>query len=205
MRIKRIETSKYVQERVLVYPEEGDPLRITQAELLQFGLHTGMDIPPELVVELQQRGRASALRAKGAQLASGRMLSKKELKDRLVRKGAQQDEAEDIAVWLEDVGALDESGYAAVLVRHYAAGHYGRRRIEQELQRRGIPRQLWDEALSQLPPPQEAIAAYLAGKCRGVAPDEALCRRLSNALLRRGFDWRDIRPALNALGSAIDE
>ena len=30
MKIKRIEASKYVQERVLVYPEEGDPLRVTR-------------------------------------------------------------------------------------------------------------------------------------------------------------------------------
>ena len=38
MRITRIENSKHVQERVLVYLEEGDPLRITGHELLQFGL-----------------------------------------------------------------------------------------------------------------------------------------------------------------------
>ena len=108
MKIKRIEASKYVQERVLVYPEEGDPLRITRAELLQFGLHQGMDLPDELVVELEKSGKSSSLRAKGAQLASGRMLSKKELREKLVRKGAGEEEAEDIALWLEELGAVDE-------------------------------------------------------------------------------------------------
>lgn len=205
MKIKRIEASKYVQERVLVYPEEGDPLRITRDELLQFGLHKGMDLPDELVVELEQASRRSSLRAKGAQLASGRMLSKKELRDKLMRKGAEEEEAADIAAWLEELGAVDEAGYAAALVRHYAAAHYGKRRVEQELQRRGIPRALWDEALMQLPDPQTAIENYIAAKYRGCSLDFDQRRRLSNALQRRGFDWHDIRPVLNTLGEEICE
>ena len=205
MKIKRIEASKYVQERVLVYPEEGDPLRITRAELLQFGLHQGMDLPPELVVELEKSYKRSSLRAKGAQLASGRMLSKKELREKLVRKGAGEEEAQDIALWLEELGAVDEEAYAGILVRHYAAAHYGKKRIVQELQRRGIPRELMEEALAQLPEPREAIEGYLAAKYNGRSLDFDERRKLGNTLLRRGFDWHDIRPVLNALGEEIEE
>lgn len=205
MKIKRIEASKYVQERVLVYPEEGDPLRITRAELLQFGLHQGMDLPDELVVELEKSGKSSSLRAKGAQLASGRMLSKKELREKLVRKGAGEEEAEGIALWLEELGAVDERAYADILVRHYAAAHYGKKRVAQELQRRGIPRELMEEALEQLPEPCEAIEGYIAAKYKGRSLDFDERRKLSNALLRRGFDWQDIRPVLNALGEEIEE
>jgi len=205
MKIKRIEASKYVQERVLVYPEEGDPLRITRAELLQFGLHQGMDLPPELVVELEESGKRSSLRAKGAQLASGRMLSKKELQEKLVRKGAGEEEAQDIALWLEELGAVDEQTYAGILVRHYAAAHYGKKRIVQELQRRGIPRELMEEALAQMPEPCEAIEGYIAAKYKGRSLDFDERRKLGNALLRRGFDWHDVRPVLNALGEEIEE
>ena len=205
MKIKRIEASKYVQERVLVYPEEGDPLRITRAELLQFGLHQGMDLPPELVVELEKSYKRSSLRAKGAHLASGRMLSKKELREKLVRKGAEEEEAQDIALWLEELGAVDEQAYAGILVRHYAAAHYGKKRIVQELQRRGIPRELMEEALVQLPEPCETIECYIAAKYKGRSLDFDERRKLGNALLRRGFDWHDIRPVLNALGEEIEE
>ena len=180
MKIKRIEASKYVQERVLVYPEEGDPLRITRAELLQFGLHQGMDLPPELVVELEESYKRSSLRAKGAQLASGRMLSKKELQEKLVRKGAEEEEAQDIALWLEELGAVDERAYAGILVRHYAAAHYGKKRIVQELQRRGIPRELMEEALAQLPQPREAIEGYVAAKYKGRSLDFDERRKLSS-------------------------
>ncbi len=205
MRITRIENSKHVQERVLVYLEEGDPLRITQNELLQFGLYQGMDLSPDLVVQLQKTGRRSESRAAAARLASGRMLSRKELTDRLNRKGVDPDTAEETADWLEALGAVDDTAYAGVIARHYAAGGYGPGRVRQELQKRGIPRELWEDALSQLPDSADAIDGFLKKKLGGRTPDRAMLKKLSDALLRRGFSWNDIRPALNRLGGEIEE
>ena len=204
MRITRIENSKHVQERVLVYLEEGDPLRITSHELLQFGLYQGMDLSPAVVVQLQASGKRSESRVKAARLASGRMLSRKELTDRLNRKGIDPDTAEETADWLEELGAVDDAAYAGVIARHYG-GSYGPGRVRQELQKRGIPRELWDDALAQLPDSAGAIDAFLQSKLKGKAPDRATLKKLSDALLRRGFSWQDIRPALNRLGEEIDE
>ena len=205
MRITRIENSKHVQERVLVFLEEGDPLRITGHELLQFGLYPGMDLSPQLVVQLQTAGQRSESRVKAAQLASGRMMSRRELTDKLSRKGIDPDTAEETADWLESLGAVDDAAYAGVIVRHYAASGYGPGRVRQELQKRGIPRELWDDALSQLPDSADAIDRFLQKKLGGRIPDRAMLKKLSDALLRRGFSWSDIRPALNRLGEEIDE
>lgn len=205
MKITRIENSKHVQERVLVFLEEGDPLRITGHELLQFGLYPGMDLSPQLVVQLQAAGQRSESRVKAAQLASGRMLSRKELTDKLSRKGIDPDTAEETADWLESLGAVDDAGYAGVIVRHYGAMGYGAGRVRQELHRRGVPKELWDAALEQLPPPEEAIRKFLAGKLRGrgMTPEDS--RRLAAALQRRGFAWQEIRPVLNEWGQEIEE
>lgn len=205
MKITRIENSKHVQERVLVFLEEGDPLRITGHELLQFGLYPGMDLSPQLVVQLQAAGQRSESRVKAAQLASGRMLSRKELTDKLSRKGIDPDTAEETADWLESLGAVDDVAYAGVIARHYAASGYGPGRVRQELQKRGVSRELWDDALSQLPDSANAIDRFLQKKLSGRTPDRALLKKLSDALLRRGFSWSDIRPALNRLGEEIDE
>lgn len=205
MKITKIEHSKHVQERVLVYLEEGDLLRITCNELLQFGLYQGMDLPPELVVQLQEAGTRSESRAKAARMASGRMLSRKELSDRLCRRGIAADTAEEAVEWLESLGAVDDAAYAGVIVRHYGAGGYGPGRVRQELQRRGVPRELWDDALLQMPDSAEAIDRFLQSKLKGRIPDRAMLKKLSDALLRRGFSWSDIRPALNRLGEEIEE
>ena len=205
MKIVRIENSKYVQERVLVYLEEGDPLRITRNELLQFGLYRGMDLPPETVVQLQNAGKRSQSRAAAARLASGRMMSRKELAERLGRKGIAPDTVVEAVDWLESLGAVDDAAYAGAVARHYAAGGYGPGRVRQELQKRGIPRELWDSALAQLPDSAAAIDKFLQSKLKGKTPDRTTLKKLSDALLRRGFFWNDIRPALNRLGEEIDE
>lgn len=205
MRIERIEKSKHKQERVLVFLEGGDLLRITGAELLRFGLYKGMDLSPALVVELQAAAQQSQLKQTAARMASGQMLSKKEVRRRLTKKGATEQEAEETAGWLESLGAVDDAGYAGVIVRHYGAMGYGAGRVRQELHRRGVPKELWDEALAQLPPAADAVRKVVAARLRGRPMTQEDSRKLAAALQRRGFSWNDIRPVLNEWGQEIDE
>ena len=67
MRIERLENSKRKQERVLVHLEDGNILRITGAELLQFGLYQGLDLTPEMLAEVFR------VRAELQTLPSGRL------------------------------------------------------------------------------------------------------------------------------------
>lgn len=77
MRIERLENSKRKQERVLVHLEDGNILRITGAELLQFGLYQGLDLTPETLAALEAAARRSDTKRRGANMAAGRMLSKR--------------------------------------------------------------------------------------------------------------------------------
>ena len=205
MKILRIQRSNHVQERVLVFLEEGNPLRITERELLQFGLYQGMDLSPADVVELQAAAARSELKRRGARLAAGRMLSQKEIADRLTRKGAAPEDAAETVQWLSELGAVDDAAYAGAIARHNAAGGYGAGRVRQELQKRGVPRELWDEALAQMPDSAAAIDRFLHSRLKGRPADRAMLKKLSDSLLRRGFSWTDIRPALNRLGEEIEE
>ena len=200
MRIAKIEKSKHKQGRVLVFPEEGDLLRITEAELLPFGIYPGAELSDEQVAALLEAARRSETKLRAARISSSRMLSKKELTDRLRRKGADPAEAAEAAERMEELGTVNDAAYAGVVVRHYAAMGYGRGRVEQELYRRGIPKELWEKALEELPDSAGAIDAFLQSKLKGRRPDRAETKRLSDALLRRGFGWNEIRPALNRLG-----
>ena len=189
MKIEKIERSKHKQERVLVYLEGGDLLRITESELLRFGLCIGLDIDDRTVVELQQSGARSETRVRAANMISSRPLSRKELSKKLREKGSVEADAESACDWLEEIGALNDAEYAAMLVRHYGGMGYGEAKICDELYRRGVPRELWDDA-------QEAIARVIAQKTKGRVLDEKGRKRLSDMLLRRGFAWRDVRAAI---------
>lgn len=145
------------------------------------------------------------MKARGAQLTGSRMLSKKQVVEHLTRRGGDREAAEDTALWLEELGAVDEAAYGAAIVRHYSASGYGPGRIRQELNHRGIPRDLWEELLSQMPPAEEAAERFLRARCRNKTVDEALLRKLSAALQRRGFSWQDIQAPLRRLESEIQE
>ena len=140
MKVERIERSKHKQERVLVYLEGGNLLRITESELLRFGLYVGLDISPETVVQLQKSGARSETRVRAANMISARPLSKRELTRRLVQKGAEADDAGAAAEYLEEIGALDDAAYAAMLVRHYSARPHPRRALPPRRAARAVGR-----------------------------------------------------------------
>ena len=187
-----------------MYLEGGDLLRLTGDALLRFGLQVGIDLSAEDVVKLKEAERHYSVRSRGANIVSSRMLSKKELTDRLERRGATEEEAADTADWLEELGALDDAAYAAAAARHYARMGYGKLRVRQELQRRGISRELWDEALMELPDSAETIEMLLQSRLRGRTPDRDEGRKLAAMLQRRGFTWQEIRPVLSRFLSGED-
>ena len=80
-------------------------------------------------------------------------------------------------------------------MRHYAAKGYGEGRVRAELQRRGIPRELLDEALAAMPEDTSKIDKYIASRLRDPG-DRDEVRKLSAALYRRGFSGEEIRSAL---------
>ena len=133
---------------------------------------------------------------RAAAILAARPLSRAELTKRLREKGATEEDAEAAADYMETLGALDDPAYAGMVVRHYTASGYGAARLREELRRRGVPRELWDDALAEAPPAEETIARVIASKARGRGAER---KKLSAMLLRRGFSWEEVRAALESL------
>ena len=196
MEIMEVKPSQRKKGRLLVKLEDGNILRVTEEEVLRFSLAAGMELDDESLEALDESAQRSAVRAAAASMIGSRPLSKKELTRRLVRKGADEEDAGEAADWLEDIGAVNDREYAAMLVRHYAGKGYGRARIREEMYRRGVDRELWDQALEELPDQSETLDRLIQKKCRGDLSDRREVRRVSDSLLRRGFSWSEVKDAL---------
>ena len=85
-----------------------------------------------------------------------RDVSRKELITKLTDKGVSLEEAAAAADWLEALGVIDDARYAGIVVRHYMSKGYGKARIQNELYRHGLARDLWEEALAQYQEPPAA-------------------------------------------------
>ena len=201
MRIDRIEASKHKRGRVLVFLEDGACLKITEQELLDFGLRAGDELDETTLARLKEAAGVSNVKTTAADLIGKRAMSRASLEKKLKEKGASEAEARYAAEWLEAIGAINDADYAALLVRHCAQLGYGPARIRDKLYEKGVPRELWEDALDTLPDQSEDVDRFLRSKLRGELPDEKEKKRLTDALLRRGFSWGDVRAAWNRLGS----
>lgn len=205
MRIDRIEASRHKKGRVLVFLEDGACLKITEQELLDFGLRSGDELSPALLAKLKEAAGVSNTKAAAADLIGKRAISRASLERKLREKGASQAEARYAGEWLEAIGALNDAEYAAILVRHYGQMGYGPRYVQEKLREKGVPRELWDGALEELPEAEEQIDRFLADKLRGRDPDPREKKRLSDALLRRGYGWGDVKAGWSRYGAEISD
>lgn len=148
------------------------------------------------MASIQDTCAKASARERAVRIVSASAVSQRELEVRLVQKGEREEDAKEAVQWLTELKLLDDRKTAESIVRSGAAKGYGTARIRQMLYEKRIPRELWDEALEQMPVQDEAIDAFLQRRFRGKTPDRAECKRATDALLRRGHRWSDIRRAL---------
>ena len=197
MRVESLKPSERKKGRFLLTLEDGTLLRITEDEVLRFRLREGAELDSETLEELKKSAKTSAAKVQAANMIASRPLSKKELQKRLQRKGNDEENACAAVEWLEDMGGVNDEAYAASLVRHYSSRGYGTLRIREELQRRGVPRELWDAALEEKTDSAEMLDALIRKKCKGDLSDMKERKRICDALMRRGFSWSEVRAALS--------
>lgn len=179
----------------LVSLSDGTELRSTLAAVTDARLYVGMELDTQAFEEFKRSSSKALGRDKALEMLSRRPYSRKELKDKLLRKGQDEESAEDCVQWLSERGFLDDGEYAGAVARHYASKGYGRGRVRSELQRRGIDRELWDESLAEMGDGTEKLDAFLSKRLTDPS-DRSQVRKVGAALFRRGYSWEEIRAAL---------
>lgn len=181
-----------------------ETLRSTLSAVTDARLYVGMELSAEAFEEFKRASSKALDRQKALEILSRRPYSRRELKDKLLRRGADEQSAEDCVTWLAERGFLDDGEYAGAVARHYAAKGYGAGRVREELRRRGIGRELADDTLAELPQDTEKLDAYIARRLRDPSDRESV-RKISAALFRRGYSWEEIRAALRRFDSETEE
>lgn len=143
---------------------------------------------------------------KAVNLLSFRAHSRKELADKLKQKtGCGDAELDEVLNRLEELGFLNDRAYAASVVRSCVRKGYGAKRALSELSRRGVPKELREEALEEMPQMSGTLERLIRARLRN-PDDRDEVRKVSAAMSRRGYSWDEIRRALeNAQCSWSDE
>jgi len=126
--------------------------------------------------------------------------SRRELRQRLGRKGFEGDEAESALDRLADQHYQDDERFAGMLARSRAGQGYGPVRIRMELKTHGLDDAAIRQCLDELEQDWRAsAAAQLRKRYGGKAPaDHAERAKRAQFLLRRGFSAATVRSLTHA-------
>lgn len=183
--------------------EDGKRLKAPAFKVVELGLTPGAEVTPEVFLALENAQSLASCKERAVRILTASGLSKKELQKRLVQKGESGEDAEAAVAWLEELHLIDDLETAKQLVRSACLRGYGAARAKSILYEKGIPKELWDEALEELPEMDGAIDTFLRRKLDGRTLDAKQIKKTVDALLRRGHSYHDIQAGLRRYEASL--
>ena len=187
---------------------DGRPAHTVSLDIIdQLKLRVGgaVDAAGEAALE----GAAAALQTydRALNLLAFQARSARDLRRRLVQKGEPAEHVDRAIERLTAQGLLDDAQFARQLARSKVASQgASRRRLQQEMFKRGVAREVGDEAIAEVYEDEQVDEGVLVEevarkKVRSLArlDPEARRRRLYAFLARRGYEGEAIRRAMRAV------
>ena len=176
-------------------------MKLYRQTVEDFRLYSGMEIE-DLDAIREGNSRYSA-KMRAVRIISASAVSRRDLENRLVRKGETEEQAKAAVEWLEDLNLLDDANTARQIVESCVRKGYGLQRAKQALYEKQIPKDLWEEVLADYPDQSERIADFLRTKLRD-PEDPKQVKRAIDAALRRGHSYGQVKRALEMIGTESD-
>ncbi len=198
--VKRRRRSLYL---LVLDGQEGPTVDVRTFDESPYGVDS--HLTEEALEELLAGSQYNRARDRALYLLGLRDYACRELEQKLMQD-APPEVAARVVRRLCEVGLLDDERYAARLADSLSRGkQYSRRRVEQELRRRGVAPEVAREAVEKLPCEdfQQALA-LLEKRYYNKMQDEESRRKTVAALMRRGFSYTAVRQAVEAFDEAAD-
>ena len=196
MKIESLAPSAQPDGPLVCTLETGERLKVPTFLAADLNLYAGRELSEDELSTLRAAIARARTRQRAVRILSSTAISRAALEKRLTDKGAVPEDAQDTVQWLDELHLLDDAAVAEQVVQSAVRKGYGRRRIEQILYEKRIPREYWQDALAAIPDMDGALDSFLHRALDGKAVDDKLLKRTTDALLRRGHSWSDIRAAL---------
>lgn len=198
MRIESFKTEPDRAGRYWLTLEDGTKLALYRQTVEDFGIYSGRELTEDELQSLQEAAGAMSAKMRAVRIVAASNVSKKDLKQRLIQKGENPADAADAVAWMEEMHLVDDAETARQIVSRCAAHGYGIQRAKQALYEKKIPKEYWEDALSDYPDQTQAIMSFLRSRLADRS-DQREMKRATDALLRRGHSYGDVRRALSRL------
>ena len=204
MRIDLLKTTPDRAGRYWITLETGKKMALYRQTVEDFALYSGKELSDEEWKALQDHAGQMSAKMRAVRIVSASSVSKRDLEERLVRKGEDPDQAKKAVEWMEDLHLVSDRNTAEQVVHSCISKGYGLQRAKQALYEKRIPREYWDEALEDYPDQMDRILSFLRSRLDEESDDREV-KKAIDALLRRGHSYGTIREALKIISLDSDE
>ena len=184
--------------------EDGSKLPLYRQTVEDFGLYTGKELTEEEHSALLTAAGKMSAKMRAVRIVSASSVSKRDLEQRLVRKGEDPEQAKEAVQWMADLHLVDDKNTAEQVVHSCISKGYGLARAKQALYEKRIPKEYWEEALADYPDQEERIESFLRSRLDGDS-DQKQIKKAIDALIRRGHSYGTIKRVLNGLSFDTDD
>ena len=198
MRIDLLKTAPDRAGRYWVTFSDGSKLPLYRQTVEDFGLYSGMELSEAELEKLKSAAGQWSAKMRAVRIVSAASVSKRDLEERLVRKGEDPTQAKEAVQWMEDLHLVNDRNTAEQVVHSCISKGYGLQRAKQALYEKRIPKRYWEEALADYPDQSDKIESFLRSRL-DTDSDEKQVKKAVDALLRRGHSYGVIRQVLNTL------
>ena len=178
-------------------------MRLYRQTVEDFALYSGREMTDEEMASLRKAAGEMSAKMRAVRIVSASSVSKRDLEYRLIHKGEDPKQAKQAVEWMSELNLLDDAKTAEQIVRRCVHKGYGLSRAKQALYEKRIPKEFWEEALADYPDQTEKILDFLRSRLDGES-DERAVRKATDALLRRGHSYQEIRRAMEQLAFEAD-
>ena len=183
--------------------DDGSSMRLYRQTVEDFGLYSGKELADEEMKKLRVAAGEMSAKMRAVRIVSASNVSKRDLEQRLIHKGEDPKQAKQAVEWMSDLNLLDDAKIAEQVVHSCIRKGYGMARAKQALYEKRIPKEFWEDALADYPDQTDKITEFLRSRLKDGYEERDL-RRATDALLRRGHTYHEIRKALQMLSMETD-
>ena len=203
-RIDALKTSPDRAGRYWVTFDDGTKLALYRQTVEDFGLYIGKELSEEEKEALLTAAGKMSAKMRAVRIVSASNVSKRDLEERLVRKGEDPQQAKEAVQWMADLQLVDDRKTAEAVVHSCISKGYGLQRAKQALYEKRIPKQYWDEVLEDYPDQEAKIETFLRSRLDADS-DQKQIKKAVDALIRRGHSYGTIRRVLQSLSFDSDD
>lgn len=208
--ITKITQQKKDHERYNIFLDEKFAFGVHETVLVKFGLTKGMVLEDWSISEMAYEEEINKAFNRALNYLGFRMRSEHEVKQKLLELEYGEAVVLEAIVKLRKLGFLNDENFTeALLTTRKRSSKRGPRAIREELQRKGIDKELQEKVMETYSEDEQiqvarGLAEKEAAKNRSLSPRQTE-QRIQNLLLRKGYSFGIIKEALKDIDFGIEE